>query len=271
VQRILTFDLTGARRCAQLRLAFAVAIAPSILLCERCGYNIETLPPASNCSECGVAVAESHPERRNGSFWQQKPGAASWFRTGLATLRHPAAVFRSVRLDVRSGVPLLAVNVLAAAIIVVAPWSGILIDDPIRAVRAGQTWSLVRTAAVVIPLQVLCVAAVLALLTIVEWAGIQFFARRKGARLCRLAAWQVVAHASYGWIVAAACVMAALTCWRVLYLFPFFPRVVAALGDWAAPAIPGVGALAGLLVFEMLVYVGVYQCRFANRPRPHEA
>lgn len=247
-----------------------MATAPSILLCERCGYDIETLPRESNCSECGTPVADSRPERRGGSDWQRKPGAASWLRTGIATLRRPATVFRSARLDVRSGVVLLAVNVLAAALVVIAPWSGILIDDPIRAVRAGQTWSLVRTAALVIPLQVLGVAAVLALLTVVEWAGIQFFARRKGARLCGLAAWQVVAHASYGWIVAAACVMAALTFWRVLYLFPFFPRVVAALGDWSAAAIPGIGAFVGLLVFETLVYIGVYQCRFANRPRPHE-
>lgn len=239
------------------------------LLCERCGYIIDGLPSSSNCPECGTPVAASFPETRAGSPWQQRPGLRSFITTNWLALRRPGPLFATIRLDVRSGLSLLSINLLFAAVITLAPWSGVRLDDPVRALNRGQTLRFLRAALVFIPLQVIAIAAILVALTLIEWAGIQFFARRRGARLCPLAAWQVVAHASIGWVIAAASVLLALLLWLNISFFSFFPRLAAALGtsDWATAAIPGAGAVVGLLIFETLVAIGVHRCRFANRPR----
>jgi hypothetical protein len=247
---------------------------PSTILCESCGYTIEGLPADANCPECGRPAPASFPERaRPGSPWQRRPGLRAFLATNWATLRHPMQTFASVRLDATSGATLLAINLLIAAVIFIAPWSGTVLDAPGRAVRTGQTSALLYAGLILVPLQILLLAAVLLVLTLIEWAGIQFFARRRGARLCRLAAWQVVAHASVGWIIAAGAVWLSLVLWlnlSFLDLFPSLARLVAA-SNWAAGLIPGIGGLAGLLVFEILVSIGVHRCRFANRPRPHTA
>ena len=248
-------------------------IESSTLLCESCGYTLEGLPVGARCPECGTDTELSWPEARRGSPWQQRPGARSLLTTNWLALRHPASLFRTLRLDIRSGVSLLAVNLLTASVIFLAPWSGVLLDSPRRAIQSGHTLRFLRAAAVTVPLQVLAIAGLLLALTFIEWAGIQFFARRRGARLCRLAAWQVVAHASVGWIVSACAVWLTLILWLNISYFSVFPRLAAFAGasNWATAAIPALGGLAGLLVFETLVSIGVRRCRFANRPRPAPA
>ncbi len=247
-----------------------MALDPTTLLCEACGYSIEGLPSGANCPECGTSAASSMPEGRPGSPWQQRRGLIPFLKTNWLVLRRPRQLFRDVRLDVRSGASLLAINLLVAATAILAPWSGVLLDDPIRALRGAHAARFLRTALLVVPAQVLAIAAVLLLLTGIEWAGIQFFARRRGARLCRLAAWQVVAHASIGWVVAAMCVFLTLVFRLNLSFFDVFPRLaaLAGLSSVASALIPVAGAVAGLLVFESLVAIGVHRCRFANRPRP---
>ncbi len=245
-------------------------IGPNTLLCERCGYPIDGLPAASNCPECGTPTAASMPEARTGSPWQQRAGLRTFLSTNWLVLHRPHELFSSLRLEWRSASALLAVNLLIAAVTVLAPWSGVLLDDPVRAISRGQTLRFLRIALLIIPLQVLAIAAVLLLLTLIEWAGIQFYARRRGARLGPAAAWQVVTHASIGWVIAAGFMFVTLVLWLNVSFFQVLPSVRSNVGasDWAAAAIPGIGALAGLLVFETLVSIGVRRCRFANRPRP---
>ena len=241
---------------------------PHTLLCERCGYIIEGLPAGANCSECGTPVAASLPESRTGSPWQTRRGVRPFLATSWLVIRRPARLFSSVRLDIRSGASLLAINLLMAAVTILSPLTGILLDDPIRSLRGAHAAEFIRTAIVVVPLQILAIAAVLLLLTLLEWAGIQFFARRRGARLCPLAAWQVVAHASIGWVLAALTVLFSLSLnYWVLSLFPRFSPSLSYSG-LPAVIIPAIGAVAGLLIFESLVAIGVRRCRFANRPRP---
>ena len=242
---------------------------PSTLLCESCGYPIEGLPGGANCPECGVDARSSLPDARPGSPWQQHPGLRSFLRTNWLALRRPRDLFRIVRLDSRSGATLLAINLLIAATAALAPWSGTLLDDPIRRLRGAQAGKFLATALLVIPAQILAIAAFLLLLTAIEWVGIQHFARRRGARLCRLAAWQVVCHASIGWVVASTFVMLTLAFWLNVSFAQVAPRLSSYLGgsNFGAALVPAAGAVAGLLVFETLVAIGVRRCRFANRPR----
>ena len=91
----------------------------------------------------------------------------------------------------------------------------------------------------------------------------------RGWRLTPAAAWQVVAHATVGWIVMG------FTSWLGLLflpvLLPLSESVGGTLGSAISGAGPLAGALLGLLVFELLVWHGVRECRFANPPAPARA
>lgn len=237
------------------------------LLCESCGYTIAGLPESASCSECGRPVASSLPEARAGSPWQQRPGLRSLLRTAWITTSRPLSLFRAVRIQPRGAASLLAVYLLLSSLILVAPWSGTLVDDPIRSARAGHTAKLLLIAGVTIPLQVLSVAALLLLLTLIEWAGIQFYTNRKGGRLTRAAAWQICAHASIGWVISAAALWLGLIIWLNLSYFGLTSGHGRELSNWLPVITVGAAALAGLLAFEFLVYAGVRCCRFSNPSR----
>lgn len=110
----------------------------------------------------------------------------------------------------------------------------------------------------------------LRLLTMIEDRGIRFFGKQRGWRITREVSGAVCAHASIGWVIGGILVFTALSLnfgqtWgsgaglirRVTGLMYYVQWVpVAALGFFA-----------GMLVFEILVYVGVRECRFANPPR----
>ncbi len=243
---------------------------PSTLLCERCGYVIQGLHVPSNCSECGLPVADSLPSARSGTPWQNRPGLTSWLRTNVSMLRRSVHMFRIVRLEARSGSTLLAANLLLASMIVIAPWSGILLDNPFRNLAWGRSGSMALEVLLTLG-RVLFAAAGFLLLTLIEWLGIQFFANRRGRRLTPLAAWQVVAHASIGWVATAITSLIGLIAWLNVSFFGYSGGISRLPGasDWLVLGVPAAGALLGLLIFELLVYTGVRQCRYANRPQPN--
>ena len=247
------------------------------LLCERCGYTLEGLPHTGACPECGVPIRESLPAQRIGSPWQRSPGARSWLATNIGTVRSPRDRFRSATIEARRPFLLLTVNSFLAGLLVALPWTGVLIGDPSRGGSGlrGQMLFIIMLIA-----WAALIAATLVLLTFVERAGVRFFAARRRWRLSAAAAWQVCGHASVGWIVAP---LAAFLCLVVLTIlervFGIAPRGIFRVrlgtlfqpgpigwGDFVYSVILGGSALAGLLAFEMLVYVGVRECRFANAP-----
>nr|HRJ50216.1 hypothetical protein [Phycisphaerales bacterium] len=111
-------------------------------------------------------------------------------------------------------------------------------------------------------------------LTWIEHHGIRFMAARRGWRLTTDAAAQVCAHASIGWVIGPAAMTWLLSESR-------FDRWSAAFPDWwkiePLGVIPlgaqsdrfaglGLSLLAGMILFEVLVYAGVRRCRWANPP-----
>lgn len=247
-------------------------------LCEDCGYDLAGLHETGSCPECGRAIARSMPAARPGTAWQRRPGLFSWVRTFLAVLLKPSRTFRDVRIrGYERG--LLLVNLCLAGAAIVAPWWGVLAGDPARTARQQSGAGAMAIQVGVAVAELLLAAACLYILTWIECVGIRLVARRRGWRLTHAGAWQVCAHASFGWIccgVLATLFLAAL--FSVLRLFGVAPGGTLDLAptlpirlDWYQVIGVGGPALAyfvGLIIFETLVYKGVNACKFAATIKP---
>lgn len=214
------------------------------LLCESCGYDLSGTDSDGLCGECGEAVMKSLPEKRTGSAWQNGGGPVCLVRTAGKVFSQPQKVWDEVRIDGRSSAGLLIACVVLAGLVF-----GVGIDS-----------------LVAMPLFAIGVGA----LSMVEYFGLRTFGRRRGWRVTRSVALTVVGHASVGWTVAAGLAAVGLHLGRSLDGGLIVPRVLwsllgRAILEWAL-VLPIVGFIAGLLVFEVLVYVGIQRCRFANPP-----
>jgi predicted RNA-binding Zn-ribbon protein involved in translation (DUF1610 family) len=235
------------------------------LLCESCGYTLGGLSTQSPCPECGQAIADSLPARRPGSPWQKRPGLFALIQTNWLAIRNPEALFRSIRMDLRSGLWLALANSIFAAVLIIAPWSGTLLDDPIRSARHGAGGRVAATMLWVLPSQIAAVTAVLLLFTGVQWLGLQFLSKGRDWRLSPRVALQVCAHASVGWLLTAGGVLLILILWTSLHTFipSLSNSIMRVLGGhlWAVPL---AGFVAGLLLMQWLIGMGARCCKFAN-------
>jgi hypothetical protein len=227
-----------------------------ILLCESCGYDITSLERDLNCSECGRPIAASLPDARTGSPFQARPTPASFLATWWLTLSRPASIFSSIRIEPRISGVMLRLNLLVAGVLLSpGPWT-----DFARVLnrQAGLAWALNLVISI----------AALWLLTRVEMVGIRTFGARRGWRISPVVATAVCAHASVGWVVTGVLFLLSLTV-PVPRMGVTLPP---AFGAWninvAVVLAPLSALLAGLLVFELLVYMGVRRCRYANPESP---
>lgn len=171
---------------------------------------------------------------------------------------------------------MLVINTLLTAALFIDPWVGVIIGDPARGARlAGgvKGWAVVGGMWVA---ETLLAAAVLWVLTWVEYLGVQFFSRRRGWRLTPEAAWQVCCHASVGWLMLGVLPTLTLAAFQAaVRLFHVGPPRGGLLKGFGALSgmswsdlMYGVGLfvamVAGMMVFEVLVYVGVRRCRYAG-------
>lgn len=240
----------------------------SELLCESCGYTLDGLPTLGACPECGRGISLSLPASRLGSPWQSDRTVRSWVRTNYLMLRRPAAVFDLLRVDRTHLHSLLLVNLLLAGGLLAAPWVGTLIGDPARGARGSAWLSRNGQFALSLAAGTIGIGGVLLALTAIESLGVRFFGKRRGWRITPDVAWQVCAHASVGWVVAAVLTILALVVWLNLSYFGLGGWMTrrGGWGDLGLAAVPVAGFLAGMLVFEILVYRGVRRCRYANPP-----
>jgi hypothetical protein len=283
-------------------------LAPTSLLCESCGYPIEDFvheaaqhdhEPTGNCPECGVGVATSLPARRTGSPWQNRRARSfrrpvyriglglvgPWLATNFAALRRPRQLFRSIRIEPKTATGLLWLNLLVAGFLIVDPWVGVLIGDPARGARTSGPVVGFLIKAGMLALETTGVALLFALLTWIEYRGVRFFARQRGWRLTKEAAWQVCCHASAGWILVGLLPLFGMSLmFAATYWLGWAPKGVIDLSGALGPLVPLIGiqglvtgvltiggALLGLLIFELLVYIGVRQCKFAATIGPAPA
>lgn len=228
------------------------------LLCERCGYVLEGLFHDGNCPECGTPIKESLPHlARPGSPWQQKPSFRSLIDTCREMLFRPGQLLDRVRIDTRSSRSLELWIVLATATFTaVSPWLFHLtwmFFNPTsgrRSLLAEAGWATLFAV-----LGTLVVAILLTVLTGIERMGIRAFGRVHKRRITGAISTTVCAHACLGWATAS-----------VLFWTPIIALIILDQ-DWLVFIAP-VGLFLGLLHFEILVWMGVKRCRYANRERP---
>lgn len=249
-------------------------------LCESCGYDLSASARHGSCPECGALVASSLPGARIGSPWQQRRSLFAWGLTNLGTLFRPTQRFRTLRISAAGAASLLAGNLLLAGAVIADPWVGATTIDPARGVRDFSNPRELALYAAAWLAWSLLLALLLLALTLVEYLGVRFFAARKGWRLTRAAAFQVCAHASIGWVLCGVLAIAAMVVPQILIRYfhlaldqrwdlrPTFSYTLD-LQTILLVALPSAGYIAGLLIFEWLVFRGVRACRFATlEPAP---
>lgn len=230
------------------------------LLCERCGYVLEGLDRGGNCPECGRPIKESLPHlARPGSPWQQKPSLRSLTETCREMLYRPGPLLDRVRIDGRTSGSLEGWIVFATSIFSAAsPWAFYLawmFFNPTRGRRS--LLSEAGHATLYALVGGMLIAIVLTILTGIERVGIRTFGRVHGRRITHAISTTLCAHACVGWFTAA-----------LLFWTPIFALVI--LDEDSLVLLAPIGLFLGLLHFEILVWLGVKRCRYANRERPDQ-
>ena len=110
-----------------------------------------------------------------------------------------------------------------------------------------------------------CIRQTMVLLTWIERVGVVFFSRRRGWRIGKELATEICANAAPGWIAAGVLMNVGLAFSHAVDLLkPYLPLGQWALRDAIKAGLPVLGFIAGMLIFETLVYIGVRRCRYAN-------
>lgn len=232
---------------------------PTVLLCESCGYTLAGLPFDGECPECGRPIEHSLPARRHGSPAQQRRSWSAWVETGTRVLNDPKESFRRASIERRRARGLLLTSTFVAAI---------LSSTALVAVAATLFFHIrafdVPGAALTIALFTAGAWATILIASWIESLGIRFFGARRGWRITKTVSLVVVAHAAIGWVAGGIVVGVG----ALLALVSGLLGRESADSVVIAVAVGGLvmGAVVGLLWFEMLVYTGVRACRFANPP-----
>ncbi len=236
-------------------------ITDETLLCERCGYVLEGLDERGACPECGQAIAESLPSRRTGTPFQVSPGWRGFVTQCKMLAQRPTELFGNVRVSSSPGVSIAADAFNIAALIALIPpaWRAWL------EFRAGPSLLAGVVSLGCLLLVWYCIRQVMVMLTWIERVGVVFFSRRRGWRIGRALAQAICGNAAPGWIAAAVLMnLGFALAFLVDLLKPVLPLDQWAVREAIKTALPLLGFVAGMLIFETLVYIGVRRCKYAN-------
>ena len=250
------------------------------LLCERCGYILEGLDTTTPCPECAKPIAESLPQRRIGTPWQQKPGFVSMVKTWWMTLRHPKRTTSILKDSTRSQSLHLAILTIFSATIVSAV--GYAVPELVRLessfISNLSEFLYEFLNFFMIPLWLFCV------LTAIETLGLWIFSKSRGRKLTKNLAIAITAHGCIGWVFVSG--LYTLTNLVGSIVFEHMTRLpddltsaeyLEAINNSPVPRVGRVVVIAnllslvpGFLFFEIFAYLGLRRCKYANRIRPNE-
>ena len=233
------------------------------LLCEKCGYVIEGLETNGNCPECGKPIAESLPERRVGTPWQQSRGLWSLLRTWYRVIRHPRRVMDEIQLQATSG------DYLTLATLSVSSTIAILALLPLSHTSNPRTIFF----GLIITLIISLIYVVISFLIIAffSWIG-RLSAMKRGFRIPPETAWQITEHGSvfsifipFGVILSIWLSLAASRIDKALYIMLGIQTDIAPTLRWIAGIALPMGFVLALVGIAMFVYHCEYRNRFTNR------
>lgn len=234
------------------------------LLCGKCGYVVEGLPREGACPECGRAIAESLPERRN-----RVP-------TAWEVLRHPLRSLDRMPIEDESKTMPRTFGrcMIAAGVGVMSVPASMALIAAIAFEPVEHIVNMVLSLLVAIVL-VIFLGPGLVLLTEVEATGLRFLGRRRGARMTHGISRTICSHGSVGWIVAGVsfaagvCLVALATLIDASDLSDSVElRPLARVLGFGGAALAMLGIAAGFLFFEFIAWQGLRRCGFANRVKP---
>jgi hypothetical protein len=235
-------------------------------LCEKCGYVLSGLRLDGHCPECGTPIAQSHPDRRVGSPWQQRGAAPATIR---AVLTHPAKIFDLATAEVPQSRTFKHLCLFGAGLF--TSFAILLIYFGFQATHSPAFAVGDRVVAVIVIADAAMlgvpIALIFGILTAIERRGIRAFGRLNSRRIDAGVAETIVAHASAAWFTVPVLMV-------LMWLAGLLTRTLAERFSWAlweltltAPYwTPVLGAFAGMLWFEIVVWIGVQRMRFANSP-----
>ena len=240
--------------------------------CERCGYNLTTMPLESRCPECGTPIIESlGPDIRPGVAWEHRRSRGrlrTYGRTCVDALRRPTVLGRQIaaaahRPDCRGFMVahLVLVFVLAAGSITWVMWL-IIPDDQWTYLDMWESLMLVLL--LYGSFAVLSALATVALLVLI----VALTYRLKLGRNLAGVAMQVAAYQSL-YLVAWTAVSGGL---GVLVAFLYDRRILDALEDfyfldavWVITLLAGMINLLLAVCYLVLIFRGTSAARYANR------
>jgi len=225
-------------------------------LCERCGYPLFGLSIASACPECGLAVAESLPAKRD-LPGVERLGFIDFWRMAGRLLVRPGETFR--RLDISTRGTTASTFLFWMTFLAGFLWLGVITVGYILIQGGPATGDLAYFAV----FHFVGVLIVVQVLTHIEMLGVAAFSRRRGWRVPFRLAERVCCFASVGWLPG---VLLAGLGGQLLQLFavgePWFERMLGVVRvSWVCYA--GLFVMS-LLWFETLVWVGVRRVKYAN-------
>lgn len=244
------------------------------LLCDRCGYDIESLPKDAACPECGKPIRESLPEARTGTPWQSRPSLLAALETWRRTLIRPGRAFAEARAEPDPSLLFLTLITACAAIAALVFVAVLPLDEPGIPVSGGSMTIISKTFMRVLWPIMLAVAAwpVLRFLTWIEERGIRFWGPKRGWRITPAIAKVICAHASVGWLLGSLLSIPAHLLGLAMLEWTNHNNAGILRGPMqlAPITLPALSFIAGMLTFEVLVYIAMNRMKFANRARPEK-